>query len=156
MPTAPKTAMASSEAIDKATCLYETEWQVTEGISLNDRTLLPSVPQQQLLLPQKASLLPTSFMWSSAGTSERPQLVRFAFGQLLLSDKTACPKIDSSNESTSSDSKRNLWLWDEPAGKRRLTSCQARLEAFLVCSIKAGKTGQVWARLRKSQCFKGC
>ena len=77
-PAAPKPAAASSETIDRATCLYETQWQVTEGVSSSGKDVFSSLPQKQLLLPQKSNILPMEFMWTSAGSPERPRLVNLS------------------------------------------------------------------------------
>lgn len=71
----PKSAAVSAEATDRATCLYETEWQIASAAMRPYQQLTPSRPAQRHIMPHWQSVKAADFMWASAEKFEKPYMV---------------------------------------------------------------------------------
>lgn len=67
-------AAMSSKTMDRATCLYETEWQVTESVFPYAKDGL-GITKKHLLRPQQHTIMPNDFLWASAEDPGKVQLV---------------------------------------------------------------------------------
>ena len=81
LPSAPKPAATSSETIDRATCLYETEWQVTDLATGVGRNLAQAAPERINLAACQHRNIPTQFVWASA---DRACQVTASLAQLVM------------------------------------------------------------------------
>ena len=93
--TAPKAAVVSSEAVDRATCMYETEWQTTDVISALSSQSTPGRAEKRVLIPHKRGLVANDFMWTD---DTKPQQFSLVSVILLPNTDELCCQNDDATE----------------------------------------------------------